>query len=131
MSFIQNTLLCNCIPTVHISNIRMYVMPLKSVLHLFQLSYPTFINTNRLLATNFEDVIIAPLSMIMKNIPYTTLNRIEMESTAEYINDMYFSHLMHSTVLCVIKIIRSYLWNKARLVPVRLIFSRPSLGFFP
>lgn len=32
-------------------------MPLKSVLHLFQLSYPTFINTNRLLATNFEDVI--------------------------------------------------------------------------
>lgn len=38
--------------------------------------------------------------MIMKNISYTTVNRIEIESTAEYINDMYFSHLMHSTVLC-------------------------------
>lgn len=92
-------------------------MPLKSVSYLFQLSYPTFININRLLPTNFEDVIIAPL-MTMKDILYTTVNRIEIESTAEYINDMYFSHLMHSTVLYVIKIIRSHLWNKARLVPV-------------
>lgn len=64
-------------------------MPLKSVSYLFQLSYPTFININRLLLINFEDVIIAPL-MTMKDISYTTMNRTEIESTAEYINDMYF-----------------------------------------
>lgn len=42
------------------------------------------------MTTNFEDVKIAPLSMIIKNIPYTIVNQrerereIEIGSTAEY-----------------------------------------------
>lgn len=63
------------------------------------------------MATNFEDVKIAPLSMTKKySLYYCESEReIEIGSTAEYINDMYFSHIMHSTILRVIKIIRSRL----------------------
>ena len=57
-------------------------MPLKSVSYLFQLSYLTLL-TNRLLAINFEDVKIASLSMIMKDISYTIVNQIEIGSTAQ------------------------------------------------
>lgn len=41
------------------------------------------------MTNNFEDVKIAPLSMTIKNIPYTIVNQrkreIEIGSTAEYI----------------------------------------------
>lgn len=73
-------LLCNCIQfTFKTSGCT---MPLKSVSYLFQLSYLTLL-TNRLLAINFEDVKIASLSMIMKDISYTIVNQIEIGSTAQ------------------------------------------------